>query len=75
MKNQLQIHVDLQIQMYNVYTRTTCICFPVKIIRVIEWDMRVIRMSIPTPLCLSMRFLTNSQLVSLNSHSTLQKFL
>lgn len=46
MKNQLQIHVDLQIQMYNVYTRT--ICFPVKIIRVIEWDMRVIRMSIPT---------------------------
>lgn len=34
--------------MYNVYTRTTCICFPVKIIGVIEWDMRVIRMSIPT---------------------------
>lgn len=40
------MHVDLQIQIYNVYIRN--IFSPVKIIGMIEWDTRVIRTSIPT---------------------------
>lgn len=40
------MHVDLQIQIYNVYIRN--ICSPVKKIGVTEWDTRLIRTSIPT---------------------------
>lgn len=40
------MHVDLQIQIYNVYIRN--IWSPVKKIGVTEWDTRVIRTSIPT---------------------------
>lgn len=40
------MHVDLQIQIYNVYIRN--ICGPVKKFGVTEWDTRVIRTSIPT---------------------------
>lgn len=40
------MHVDLQIQIYNVYIRN--ICSQVKKIGVTEWDTRVIRTSIPT---------------------------
>lgn len=40
------MHVDLQIQIYNVYIRN--ICSPVKKTGVTEWDTRVNRTSIPT---------------------------
>lgn len=40
------MHVDLQIQIYNVNIRN--ICSPVKKIGVTKWDTRVIRTSIPT---------------------------